>query len=104
MQLHYTDRDLALIYIGTPSHKPILTLENYCKWYRFYALMPDGTVRKVESSEYYDDLDYNGTIWYDHVPNPEVYELIANHLNMFQHSETHEMIIGRYYKDIMWQY
>jgi hypothetical protein len=37
-----------LVYTGEPGERPILTCENYCKWYALFAVLPDGTIDRVD--------------------------------------------------------
>lgn len=48
LKVYYSERGNALLYAGPTPTKPILTLENYCKWYGVYKVNPDDTVEHVD--------------------------------------------------------
>ena len=46
---------------------PVVTVENYCKWYDLYLVFPSGMVAIIE----YDNLEeFVDTPYIDHTPNP----------------------------------
>jgi hypothetical protein len=47
-RVYLSKRNIALLYIGRPVDVPIITMENYTKWYGIYLVMPDGTVEAVD--------------------------------------------------------
>lgn len=99
---YFSQRAIPLVYTGKPGEKPILTVENYCKWYTLYAVFPDGRVRPVDYSEY-GELELKSEahggvshLWSDHIPYPPSCEKIAEHLGMDWDDQSLEMIHGRY--------
>ena len=98
-QLYFSNRNLPLVCAET-SDKPILTIENYCKWYGLSAIYPDGTVKAISYDDY-SELEEFGVLWYDHCLNPKMYQKIANHLGMYYCEQTLEIIIGRYCVEVL---
>lgn len=47
IRIYYSDRGMPLLYMGAPLEVPVLTLENYTKWYRIFMVMPDGSVTDI---------------------------------------------------------
>jgi hypothetical protein len=98
VKLFYSDRGLPLVFWASSDVErvcPIVTIENYCKWYNLYVVMPDDTVRQLRPEEYgVNDL------WLDHVPNPRHLDAIADRLGMYLDPNSFEMIIGRYRLEI----
>ncbi len=112
-----------LVYTGDPPTQwPILTMVNYMKWYTFYLVNPNGTIRAVDYQEWepvenstwappptcdidqYEDLSYpDGQFhtWSDHVPNPAQLERIAAQLGAQWDDCSREMIIGRYQREVL---
>ncbi len=114
-------KDQVLVYNGpAPTDRPILSIPNYCKWYAFCLVHPNGTVAEVDYEDYepvessnwvppigvdpdaYDDLRYPKQFhcWADHVPNPAQLERVAAQLGAVWCEQSREMIIGRYQQEI----
>ena len=89
-RLYYSDRNIPLVYHGDPPHAPLLTVENYLKWYSIHIIHPDGSVGVVEHNELVDDA------WADHNFKPWVCHQISQALGYEWHDESLEMVIGRY--------
>ena len=103
-RLYFSERGFPLIYWGPPPEgSGVLTVENYMKWYAIYAVMPDGTSRKVDHSEYADaERGKDGShTWSDHIPNPHMLDKIAAHLKMDWDEDSYDMIVGRYQREVM---
>lgn len=99
---YYSDRRIPLVFNYLPATCPVLTVENYLKWYSLYAVKPDGTVRVVPYTEYSHLEDkFGGMLWADHCLNPAAYEDIAEELNMLTDSNSQDMIAGRWTNDIL---
>ena len=87
---YYSERGMQLIYIGSPADKPIITVENYTKWYNLYKIDTDGTVTKI-TDDYPD--------WLDHCPIPSSVLTYAKEKNWYIDEQSIEMIIGRLIKE-----
>lgn len=85
---YYSPRGEQLVFIGEPMDVPVITVENYTKWYTLFTIQPDGKV---------EPLIIDG--WIDHNPIPvEVYKY-AQQANMFVDEQSMEMIIGRFVQE-----
>ena len=87
---YYSERGKQLIYIGSPADKPIITIENYTKWYNLYKVDTDGTVTKIT-----DDIPD----WLDHCPIPNSVLTYAKEKNWYIDEQSMEIIIGRLIKE-----
>lgn len=47
-RMYLSKRNIPLLYVGDPVDVPIITMENYTKWYGIYLVMPDGSVELVK--------------------------------------------------------
>jgi len=98
-RLYMTDRDLPLIYVGQPRTRPVLAMENYCKWYGPYLVMPDGSVKKA-GDEFWDALRvYEDSINHvsgDHVWNPIFVARIVADLGWMMCERSLEVLTGRW--------
>lgn len=86
-------RDLPLVLSQPDPMGPLLTVENYCKWYDIYIVFPDGRIEKVPYDLFWLGP---GTGWNDHVPNPKACQAVAKELNAEWDGCSLEMIVGRY--------
>jgi len=80
-----SDRDLPLLTQEVdPEGRPIVTMENYCKWYGVQILQPDGRVEHVDYDLlclYADAPDATPPYQMgDHNYRPELLESVAKHL------------------------
>jgi len=80
-----TKGNVPLVYRHTKADKPVITVENTCKWYRLYVVHPD---RKVEILEGFDG-------WIDHIPLPDDLMEFAEENDMYVDATSLEMIAGR---------
>jgi len=51
-RFYFSNRNLPLIYYGEPSEKPVITVENYLKWYDLYLVLPTGSVERISFGEH----------------------------------------------------
>lgn len=83
-----------------PLDIPVVTLENYEKWYSIYVLHPDGTVEKVSVDDIFEALDRaavgRGSVWVDHYYHPELLKEVARMYNGEVHQTTLELAMGRW--------
>ena len=91
----YSDRGKPLVCqdtCGRPYCKtPILTVENYIKWYCLYLIRPSG---EVEAVDFPDDG------YCDHVPYPAAVERMAAKNGWVVDEQSLEMMIGRYMLEV----
>lgn len=99
---YYSDRGIPLVYNGRPPRVPVLTVENYLKWYALYAIEPDGTAHPVHYTAYsHLEPVFDGVLWADHCLNPAAYDAIADKLKMLTDGNSRDMIAGRWVNDIL---
>ncbi len=94
--VYYSPRGLPLVYMGPPALRPVLTVENYPKWYEIFMVMPDGSVQTFDNSNLVID-------WADHVPVPNSCMTVASLLEdqpYFWCDTSLDMIVGRYSREI----
>lgn len=105
-RLYFSDRRIPLVYTGIGHTKPVITIENYLKWYDLYIVFPDEHVEafqadpvrvalfdKVETQIYHQ---YNESPHGDHVPNPRQLIILAHLMQCAFDDEAVEMVIGRW--------
>lgn len=90
-------RGLPLLWIEEPLADPVLTVENYVKWYWLHLVLPDGRVEEVN----FGALDrlanrMGDTPYCDHVPNPRVVQRLADDHRWHLDPNALEMLIGRW--------
>lgn len=91
-------RDIPLVMTEPNSQGPLLTVENYVKWYDIYIVFPDGRIQKVPYELFWEG---KGTGWHDHVPNPKACQMVAEKLNAEWDECSFEMIVGRYMMEVV---
>ncbi len=105
MQTFWSKRGIMLTYHlrdgGLPQDRPVLTVENYCKWYYLHLVHPDGHVTEVG----YDEVEQHtaeseGSAYVDHVPNPAGVERLCEARCWVLHEQSHEMMIGRWQLEV----
>ena len=93
-------RNLPLLYVAEPLDKPVLTMENYTKWYRVQLVMPDGLVIDVPTGkieEANDKLDLQG--WVDHLFHPKLLIQLAKDLDAWIDERAIEVAGGRWMRE-----
>lgn len=84
----FSDRELPLVFYWQGDYRPdvpMLTVENYCKWYDVYLVHSDGRVEKVDVE-----------MWDHRVPPHEVKRLSS----LYEWDEQSlEMIVGRFWQE-----
>lgn len=95
-KLYYSDRSNPLIATQVLD-VPIVTLENYEKWYCIYLLHPDGTVTKVPL-QIIEKVNNNPkrALWVDHRYHPELLLRIAKEIGGVADLVTLEIAAGRW--------
>ena len=71
MKIYKSDRDIALFCTKEELNKPIISMENYCKWYAAYIIYPSGAIIKLDFEELEEGFEIQlESAYYDHTPNP----------------------------------
>lgn len=92
-----SDRGIPLVYMGGLTQKPVLTVENYCKWYGFYLVHQDGTVTSVDEDAYHKAMHADPeAVSGDHVYSPRMMRIIADQLGAHLCNQSLEMVVGRW--------
>jgi hypothetical protein len=92
-----SDRNIPLVYQFNKSiSEPVLTVENYPKWYNLYLVNPDRSVIKVEFDALQDFTPKNESSYEDHVPNPHAVTKYAVKLGYDLDEQSYEMMVGRW--------
>lgn len=82
--------------------KPIVTLENYCKWYGLEILHPDGRVESVDPGILDECCDrVEGVLMGDHNYHPRLINEVAKHIGGIACHRAVEMAGGRWVAEIM---
>jgi len=100
--IYFSKRNIPLLYIGKPVDKPIITLENYTKWYNVYAVMPDGSVSVVDAADVIEVASQyrskeNPGLLIDHLYHPLLLEKLAEKLGMELDERAQEVAAGRWH-------
>ena len=97
MRTYLSRRGLPLVYAGDPARVPVLTVENYPKWYGLCLVMPDGSVLEVSFGELQDLADAaRVSPFVDHVPNATLVPALAEARGWSLDSCSYEMMVGRW--------
>ena len=94
-------RRIPIVYCGPAPAVPILTVENYPKWYGFCLVHPDGTVEEIDFGVLCPFAEEKGSNPYvDHVPNAELVPALAESRGSILDPCSYEMMIGRWESEI----
>lgn len=74
---------------------PVVTVENYEKWYSIYVIMPDGKVEAIPTNVVLEIMGDNGW-WIDHRWHPSLLLALAKHYNGEVPTTTLEVVAGRW--------
>jgi hypothetical protein len=112
--IYMSNRNIPLVYTGRHSSIPVLTVENYLKWYDLYVVMPDETVHALGRNNWltveYEDAEerFNGDnfggIHSAHLFNPYFVQFLAEFLGFHLDEQSLEIIIGRWEREYIEQY
>lgn len=91
--LYYSERGLPLMATQT-SDKPILCVENYCKWYDLHLLHPNGQVTAVTSEITVVGFDHGWRV--DHNFHPKLLGFLAHQNDWIVCSQSEELVAGRW--------
>jgi hypothetical protein len=98
--VYLSERGMPLLYVGQTLDKPVITLENYTKWYRIYLVTPSGEVQSVLISEIEaanDKLKTQG--WVDHLFHPQLLIQLARDLVAYTDERALECAGGRWLRE-----
>jgi hypothetical protein len=102
----FSPRGFPLVYNEpTPLHFPVLTVENYEKWYQLYSVSPGGVVNPVEFQEIETcwtcrhEKYWGRSAFVGHCPNPYAVEVFAHARGFLVCSQSLEMMIGRWQQE-----
>jgi len=93
--LRFSPRGMPLVYCEPPCKQPVLTVENYLKWYELFLVLPDGSVQAIDFP-YAEEFCQGESPCHDHVPNPRVVMRAAVKYGWMIDRCGLEMIIGRW--------
>jgi hypothetical protein len=94
---YYSDRGMQLLYVGQTCGVPILTLENYMKWYNMFLVNPDGSVELVSINVIQEAMERDPlAIQSDHSYHPRLLFRIAELLKAEVDERAIEVAAGRW--------
>ena len=94
----------SLIFQGEPWKAPVVTVENYLKWYTLYLVMPDREIRSLEYTALILPENFKDQILFlDHVPNPRAVAYTASQRNFFVDPVSFEAIVGRWQLEVIYE-
>jgi len=99
-----SDHGHPLVFQGEPWKNPILTVENYLKWYTLYLVMPDGEIRSlVYTGLILPEKFKDQVLFVDHVPNPRAVAYTASQRHFYVDPVSFEAIIGRWQLEVKYE-
>ncbi len=102
LRQYLTEHGIPLVYVGMPPAIPVITVENFCEWNSLYAVMPDGSVRKITSDEIAKAKEGIEHAWKDyHNFYPVLMNNVAKLLNGKPCTESYHMVVGRWVMEQM---
>lgn len=90
-----SERDLPLV-TQEVDNKPMITVENYFKWYDLYLIHTDGTVQTVNVDTNKEVADIMRYYWRDHYIEPNGFKKIAEKLGAVYDTASFESVCRRY--------
>jgi hypothetical protein len=96
IRVYHSNRGFPLLYMGLPLEVPVVTMENYTKWYRIYMVMPDGSVEDV--SALIDEVmaQYPDAMMSDHCYHPRLLYRLAEMNKACVDERAIEVAAGRW--------
>lgn len=88
-----SSRGHLLVFGDRGADPPVVTVENYCKWYVLHVVMPNGDIAEYDFGQL---APYNTSYVADHCPNPVAVVRWAHAKGFEVHDESLEMILGRW--------
>lgn len=112
MDTTYTsDRGLPLTMTtdARDLYRPILAVEDYCKWYCLYLIEPHGGDVSIHRVEFYElggfvSPERDGSAYVDHVPNPFAVMRFASANGFNICDAALERIVGRWELEVKHDY
>lgn len=96
-----SNRNIKLI-TQEVNDKPMLTVENYMKWYDIFVIQINGEVVPVNEITYLKDIeDHAGRTWYDHCPTPAYFHEVSKRIGAEYDNETFSAVCVRFVEDIL---
>jgi len=101
---YFSDRGIPLVtqhLLTDNDGNPVamLTVEDYCKWYKMFIIHPDGTVEPRVGVEIPSDPHEYG--WIDHAIKPWAFHETAKNLGLVYDNRTFAMVCERFVEDIV---
>lgn len=97
---YYSERNHPLLYWhteGFPADCPVITLENYPKWYRIYVVLPTGEVTTAGIVDIIEIENQSEKVLYlDHNFHPELLEKLAEQYRGIVDEVSLEVAAGRW--------
>jgi hypothetical protein len=95
-----SERNIPLVYqFSEDISEPVLTVENYTKWYNLYLVTHDRSVNIVEFDVLQEFVPRNASPYRDHVPNPIAVKGYADKHNYHLDEQSLEVMVGRWALD-----
>lgn len=95
--IYFSERNFPLLYVGEPLDVPVITLENYTKWYEIYMVTSNGQVKKVPISIVQEVMEkYTDALWHDHHIHPRLLYRIAALIGGCVDERAIEVAAGRW--------
>jgi hypothetical protein len=101
-----SQRGMPLVCQQPNPDKPMLTVENYCKWYDFYLVFPDRHVEAFHSSperaKFFEEAErrcveeHSESAYCDHAFNPRFMWILADLAGVVLDWTSFELVIGRW--------
>lgn len=95
LTIYKTQRGHSLLWMYRPAEAPVLTVENYLKWYELYLIQPRGNVEELDFGRL-EEVAGADTPYCDHAPNPKVVIRLADLNGWIVDMNALDMIIGRW--------
>lgn len=76
--------------------KPILTVENYAKWYELFLIEVDGCLTSLHFGHLEQHTANGESAMCDHVPNPKSVAKMCEVRGYILDSQSFELMIGRW--------
>lgn len=82
--------------------RPIITMENYCKWYGVQLLHPDGTVESIDHDDVLSKIErkVGGCLMGDHNFHPTLLVALGKEMNWAVDPLSLEMVTHRWAVEI----
>jgi len=94
--MYLSNRGHPLVHCTPPIAIPVLTVENYVKWYTLHVVHPDGRVQEVD----FPTESPAGSAFMDHVPNPVACQKLAADKGWLWDENSLDMIWGRWRREV----